>query len=170
MLIKEIARLSPPSQICDVVFTEPWLSPFCDRFLRVLPPYLMTKGRSFRVEDTLNNRQRKEQAKLKKIYKNLSKEHLEIAKKLIERAAYMLVSLEDMEAKINEDGLVVKMPQGNYEIERAHPLLQPYNAMVKNYNTIIKQLSELLPSSESATAGQALMMFATKPNQAAKKH
>lgn len=121
------------------------------------------------MDDTLYNRQKKEQNRIKKIYKNLPKERLEIAKKLIERAAYMLVSLEDMEQKISEDGLVVTMPQGSYEIERAHPLLQPYNAMVKNYNATIKQLNEMSPNSDTEKAGQALMMFATKPNQAAKK-
>lgn len=113
-------------------------------------------------------RQKKEQNRIKKIYKNLPGEQFEIAKKLIERAAYMLVSLEDMEAKISEDGLVVVMPQGSYEIERAHPLLQPYNAMVKNYNATIKQLSELSPNTEADKAGQALMMFATKPSKARK--
>lgn len=121
------------------------------------------------MDDTLYSRQKKEQNRIKKIYKNLPKERLEFAKKLIERAAYMLVSLEDMEAKISEDGLVVRMPQGSYEIERAHPLLQPYNAMVKNYNATIKQLNEMSPNSDAEKAGQALMMFATKPNQAAKK-
>lgn len=121
------------------------------------------------MDDTLYSRQKKEQNRIKKIYKNLPKERLEIAKKLIERATYMLVSLEDMEQKISEDGLVVTMPQGSYEIERAHPLLQPYNAMVKNYNATIKQLNEMSPNSDTEKAGQALMMFATKPNQAAKK-
>ena len=120
------------------------------------------------MDSTLYARQKKEQNRIKKLYKNLPKDKLEIAKKLIERAAYMLVSLEEMEAKIDSDGLVVVMPQGNYEIERAHPLLQPYNAMVKNYNATIKQLDDLLPNSEAETAGQALMMFATKPNKAAK--
>lgn len=70
--------------------------------------------------------------------------------------------------KINEDGLVVKMPQGSYTIERAHPLLQPYNAMVKNYNATLKQLNDLLPNADAEAAGQALMMFATKPSRAAK--
>lgn len=121
------------------------------------------------MDSTLYERQKKEQKRIKKIYKNLPKEQLEIAEKLIERAAYMLVSLEDMEAKINEDGLVVEMPQGAYKIERAHPLLQPYNAMVKNYNATIKQLSELSPNMEAEKAGQALMQFVTKPNKAAKK-
>lgn len=117
----------------------------------------------------LNARQKKEQNRINRIYKKLPKERFEIAKKLIERAAYMAISLEEMEEKMNADGLIVTMPQGNYEIKRAHPLLQPYNAMVKNYNAIIKQLNDLAPDSETEKAGQALMMFATKPNQAAKR-
>ncbi len=121
------------------------------------------------MDDTLYTRQKKEQNRIKKIYKNLPKEQLEIVKKLIERAAYMLVSLEDMEEKINADGLVVKMPQGAYTIERAHPLLQQYNAMIKNYNATIKQLSDLSPNNEAEKAGQALMQFVTKPNKAIKR-
>ena len=111
---------------------------------------------------------KKNKTELRNCIKNLPKDKLEIAKKLMERAAYMLVSLEDMEEKINEDGLVVKMPQGSYTIERAHPLLQPYNAMVKNYNATLKQLNDLLPNADAEAAGQALMMFATKPSRAAK--
>jgi hypothetical protein len=121
------------------------------------------------VDDTLNARIKKEQRRIAKLYKNLTKDRLEITKKLIERAAYMLVSLEEMEEKIASDGLVVEMPQGQYTIERAHPLLQQYNAMVKNYNATIKQLNESLPPVEAEQAGQALMMFATKPTQAGKK-
>lgn len=115
------------------------------------------------MDDTLYKRQKKEQSRLKKIYKNMPPETLKTVEKLIERAAYMLVSLEDMEARMNEDGLIVTMPQGNYDIERAHPLLQPYNAMVKNYNATIKQLSEAAPSPQAAAAGEALMRFVAKP-------
>ncbi len=70
---------------------------------------------------------------------------------------------------MSKDGLVVTMPQGEYTIDRAHPLLAPYNAMVKNYNATVKQLGEFLPETDAEIAGQALMMFATKPNRAAKK-
>lgn len=121
------------------------------------------------MEEIIDARIKKEKRRIAKLYKNLPKDRLEITKKLIERAAYMLVSLENMEAKISQDGLVVKMPQGSYTIERAHPLLQQYNAMVKNYNATIKQLNESLPPVEAEQAGQALMMFATKPIQAVKK-
>ena len=115
------------------------------------------------MNDTIKARQKKEMSRLKKIYKNLPEDTLEISKKLIERAAYMLVSLEDMEARIDDDGLVIIMPQGDYEIERAHPLLQPYNTMIKNYNATVKQLNDLLPSTDAEVAGQALLSFVTKP-------
>lgn len=121
------------------------------------------------MDDTLNARQRKEMSRLKKLYKNLPKDTLEISKKLIERAAYMLISLEDMEEQIEADGLVVTMPQGAYDIKRAHPLLQPYNAMVKNYNATVKQLNDLLPSTDAEVAGQALLSFVTKPAKQGKK-
>lgn len=111
---------------------------------------------------------KKSRTELRNCIKICRKISSKLQKKLMERAAYMLVSLEDMEEKINEDGLVVKMPQGSYTIERAHPLLQPYNAMVKNYNATLKQLNDLLPNADAEAAGQALMMFATKPSRAAK--
>ena len=120
------------------------------------------------TEKTTAARIKKEQRRILKLYKNLPRDRLEMTKTLIERAAYMVVSLEDMEEKINADGLVVEMSQGNYSIERAHPLLQQYNAMVKNYNSTIKQLNELLPPVEAEQAGQALMMFATKPTATTK--
>ena len=117
------------------------------------------------TEDTLKARQKKEISRLNKVYKNLPKGARENVKKLIERAAYMLISLEDMEAKIDDDGLVVPMEQGSYIINRAHPLLQPYNTMVKNYNATVKQLNELLPSQYLETAGSKVVEFITEPKQ-----
>lgn len=113
----------------------------------------------------INDRQKKEVSRLKKIYKNLPEDRRNVTEKLIERAAYMLITLQDIEQKINTDGLLVEMPQGNYTIERAHPLLSTYNAMVKNYASVVKQMNELLPSTEQDSAGQALMAFVTKTVQ-----
>ena len=121
------------------------------------------------MNDTIIKRQRKELTRLKKIYKNLPEDKLETSKKLIERIAFMLVNLEEMESRINADGLLVEMSQGKYSIERAHPLLAQYNAMVKNYCAAIKQLNEFLPPAEADEAGKALMLFATKKQPAKKQ-
>ena len=87
---------------------------------------------------------RKEQLRIKKLYKDLPEDRKKLAEKLIERTAFIAVSLAEMEQTINEEGNVVKMPQGDYEIDRAHPLLTVYNAMIKNYTAVIKQLDALL--------------------------
>lgn len=114
---------------------------------------------------TLDARIKKEKSKIKRLYKNMAPERLESAEKLIERAAYMVVSLEDMEKIISRDGLVIEMQQGDYTIERAHPLLTPYNAMVKNYSSVVKQLNEMIPEEDAKLAGQSLLQFITKPQQ-----
>lgn len=112
-------------------------------------------------EDILKIRKR-ELNKFKKIFANMPEDKKKINESLIERAFYMREKLQDMEQRIDADGVIVTMPQGNYEIERAHPLLSQYNAMVKNYSSVIKQICEQLPTSEADRVGEALLAFATK--------
>lgn len=102
---------------------------------------------------------KKEAARIKKLYKDLPEERKKLAEKLIERAAFMAVSLAEMEQKINAEGQVVKMPQGDYEIERAHPLLTVYNSMIKNYTAAIKQLDAFITGTGNGVAkpGQELL-------------
>ena len=114
-------------------------------------------------------RMKKEQRRIAKLFRDLPKDRREVTKKLVDRAAYMTVSLEDMEEIINTDGLIIEMPQGDYSICRAHPLIASYNAMIKNFNATIKQLTEALPPVAAEAAGQALMKFVAKPAKPAAK-
>ena len=110
----------------------------------------------------------KELRRIKKLFKEMPDNWKKVNEKLFIRAANMAVFLADMEKQIADDGYIVTMSQGKYEIERAHPLLQQYNSMVKNYNATIKQLSEALPPAAAETAGSALMKFVTKPKKSTK--
>lgn len=110
----------------------------------------------------------KELRRIKKLFKEMPDNWKKVNEKLFIRAANMAVFLSDMEKQIANDGYIVTMSQGKYEIERAHPLLQQYNSMVKNYNATIKQLSEALPPAAAETAGSALMKFVTKPKKPTK--
>lgn len=114
------------------------------------------------MDMSIEERIKKEKRRISKLYKNLPSERRAVTSALIDRAAYMTISLEDMERQINEDGLIIEMPQGDYSICRAHPLLAPYNAMIKNLNSTVKLLSEELPPVEAEAAGTALMRFVTK--------
>ena len=115
------------------------------------------------MEKTIISEIKKEQRRIKKLFENMPDSWKKVNEKLFIRAANMAVFLADMEDKLATEGLIVSMPQGDYEIDRAHPLLQQYNSMVKNYNSTIKQLSEALPPADAERAGSQLMAFVTKP-------
>jgi len=91
-----------------------------------------------------------EKKRLEQNYAELSQAKKEVAQGLIERAAFMRIELEDLEADLAENGWVEKFSQGNQEpYDRARPQGQTYNAMNGNYQKIIKQLDSMLPREES---------------------
>ena len=121
------------------------------------------------VDSTLNDiRILKEVKRLKRVFKNVADNVKNLTDKLINRAAFMLVSLEDMESEITKSGLMLEMSQGEYSIDRAHPLISSYNTMIKNYSAVIKQLTELLPHEDKLIAGNELMKYLTQPRQTVK--
>lgn len=66
--------------------------------------------------------------------------------KLIQNAAFMSVELEDLQTVINNDGATEKYQNGaNQSGMKTSAALQAYNALIKNYNSVMKQLLSLLP-------------------------
>lgn len=64
---------------------------------------------------------------------------------ILNELIFMKVTLDDLKKQIEEHGVVTKMCQGKYDIDRANPALNQYNTLMKNYSGCIKQLNELLP-------------------------
>lgn len=65
---------------------------------------------------------------------------------LIENAAFMSVTLEDLRKEINLNGVVEQYKNGENQFgvkKSAH--VEVYNVMIKNHMAIMKQLSDLLP-------------------------
>lgn len=98
-------------------------------------------------ELTRDERILKEERRLKKIYKDIDKDKIGIVEGLIQRAAYMRVTLEDWERDIMENGHIEMFTQSEKTApyERERPVARLYNTMNKNYQSIINQLSNLLP-------------------------
>lgn len=70
---------------------------------------------------------------------------LRLALPLIQNAAFMKVTLEDLQAAINADGVTEVYQNGaNQRGMKQSATLQGYNALIKNYATVQKQLSQLL--------------------------
>lgn len=89
----------------------------------------------------------KEIERLNVIYRNIKKENKSIIEGLIQRAAYMRITLEDYEKDLDNKGYVEMFSQSEKTdpYERERPVARLYNTMNKNYQTIIKQLGDLLP-------------------------
>ena len=98
---------------------------------------------------TKKSRVSAEKKRLMALYADLPENKKRLASGLIERAAFMRVELEDLEAFLAENGWTELFSQGNQEpYDRARPQGQTYNTMNGNYQKVIKQLDALLPKDE----------------------
>ena len=68
---------------------------------------------------------------------------------LVDEALFMKKTLKKLKTKINKLGVVTEMCQGKYNIDRANPALSQYNMMIKNYQSCIKSIADLLPKEEN---------------------
>ena len=93
-----------------------------------------------------DKRIKKEISRLRKSFVDLDKNKLNTVKTLIETAAFMAVMLEDLQDTINFDGCVVEYQNGeNQHGFKKSPEVETHISMTRNYTTIIKQLTELVP-------------------------
>lgn len=100
-----------------------------------------------------------EEKRLRKIYADMRADSLSLIDGLIQRAAYMRVTLEDYETDLDTRGYVESFTQSEKTepYERERPVARLYNTMNKNYQSIIKQLTDLLP--KELQEGDDLMEF-----------
>lgn len=91
----------------------------------------------------------KEQKKIKKIFKDLDENKKRLVNPLIEKAAFMSVTLDELQATINDEGCVSEYKNGENQYgTKKSPEVEIYLNMSKNYAVIIKQLTELVPPSK----------------------
>ena len=97
--------------------------------------------------------------KLKKLFKDLEKDKVEMANRLMQQASFVYVTLLELQEIINEEGSVDLFEQGSQKMIREHPAVKSYNSMIKNYNATIKQLNDLLPKSEPKAVDDGFEAF-----------
>lgn len=100
-----------------------------------------------KAEKTKQERIDAEIKRLNKIYRNVATREKGIVEGLIKRAAYMRITLEDYEKDLDDGGYVELFSQSEKTdpYERERPVARLYNSMNKNYQSIIKQLADLVP-------------------------
>lgn len=102
-------------------------------------------------ELTKDERVKKEMRRLKRIYKDMDPDVKKATQSLIENAAFMSVTLEDLQETINREGVTSEYQNGaNQWGTKKSPEVEIYNTMIKNHMAIMRQLTELLPKETEA--------------------
>ena len=97
-------------------------------------------------DSKISARIRKEVTRLNKIFVGKSENEISYLAGLIKRAAFMKCQLEDMEKDLNENGFTEMFSQSANAppYERERPTARMYNSLNKNYQTLMKQLSDFV--------------------------
>ena len=109
-------------------------------------------------EKTKEERVKKELKSLKKLTEGLSASKLAVALPLIEQAAFMRITLSDLQKEINEMGCVEEYRSGREQSGfKVTAALQAYNSTVKNYAAVCERLDRILPATSAGSKLEALM-------------
>ena len=92
---------------------------------------------------------KKEITKLKRLFKDMEKSTMDTVSSLIRNAAFMAVTLDDLQETINQEGVISEYKNGENQFgTKKSPEVEIYTSMIEKYMKAIKQLTDLLPKQE----------------------
>ncbi len=98
---------------------------------------------------TKETRIRREKKRLHEIFKDLEQNKLDTCQALIDRAAFITVSLQDLEELLNATGWVEPYQNGeNQSGMKKAAAADVHISLTKNLNAIMKQLLDLVPPAQ----------------------
>lgn len=89
--------------------------------------------------------------KLKKSLNEVPENQQPIAIALYDELVFINKTLISLRKIIEKEGVLDLFQNGSQEYYREHPALKSYNTTLSRYSNIIKQLIEIIPSSEQAS-------------------
>ena len=87
--------------------------------------------------------------RLNKIYSNIPQNKQEKADELIRRLADVLLMMDECCGRLEDEGCVTEMPQGDYSIMRENPYSKIYDAKHKLMLATIDKLDKLTDNKDS---------------------
>lgn len=98
-----------------------------------------------------NKRIKAEEKRLNGIFAKIEAETKKTVQSLIKNAAFMAISLEDLQEIINQKGYTEEYQNGATQkgVKKCSEV-EIYNTMIKNHSAIMKQLIDLLPKSDNS--------------------
>lgn len=103
---------------------------------------------------------KKEVNRLKKLFADLEENKKKLAKNLIENAAFMSITLEDLKKDIVKYGVKETYVNGKDQFGFKESIeSKTYNTMIKNYMNIIKQLNDMMPEQKKIDEDDEFQKF-----------
>lgn len=110
------------------------------------------------AKSTKKGRVKKEKARLMELFKDLEPNKLQTCLALIDRAAFITISLQDVEEQLNDIGFTEYYQNGESQSGwKKSAAADVHISLTKNLNTIIKQLLELVPPAQKRSKLEELM-------------
>lgn len=108
--------------------------------------------------DDMESRVAKEEKRLHGLFEDISKNQRELAQGLITQAARLRILLDDNWKDIMMNGEYEKFKQSENQIpyDRKRPIVENYDNRDRTYQTIINQLTELLPKNKAVMKNKLL--------------
>lgn len=109
---------------------------------------------SEKIEELSKNvRISEEYARLASKFVNADKNKRAVIESLLQNAAFMAVTLQDLQEIINEEGATEVYQNGEHQHGlKQSSAMQAYNSLVKNYMNVMKSLTTLVPPEERPQA------------------
>lgn len=97
--------------------------------------------------------------RIKKLYKDLSKDKAKVLEGLMSEAAFMKISLEELRSDLLKNGMTELFVQGEQEFMRERPEVKVYTNFIQKYSVVMKQLIDILPVEIKQEEADALAEF-----------
>jgi hypothetical protein len=109
----------------------------------------MARVKAINEDLTKDSRKSAEVRKLRALFKNVSKDKIRLVESLIDNAAWQIVKLQELQEIIDREGMVEIYQNGaNQSGRKKSPEAELYNVMIKNFSSLMKQLTDLIPESK----------------------
>ena len=92
-----------------------------------------------------------EYKRLKKVFAGIPVEKLAAADNLLQRAAFMTITLQILEKRIKTEGPVIDFENGKQRMKVENPAQKSYNTMINRYTATYDKLFALLPKGMDIT-------------------
>ena len=95
---------------------------------------------------------------MQELFQDLEANKRQTCAALIDRAAFITVSLEDLEEELNETGWTEEYQNGEnqFGVKKA-AAAEVHISLTKNLNALIKQLLDIVPAAQKSSKLQAMM-------------